>query len=174
MSFPTIPDIHPDIDLDRCEAVDLLLASIAKEELSLSRLMDAEEQKIRCVLRRCETGGNLSDLTAVNKSVESMMKTLIKLQMLLQFKLENVRDFLPGCSTTTTCSTTTSTTTTCSCCLLMGSGRGSVENRADPLRGQPVTLHVFLPRPESADRSVRYSVGGEDGLRFYAAEKMGR
>ena len=30
------------------------------------------------------------------------MKTLIKLQMLLQFKLENVRELAPCCTTTST------------------------------------------------------------------------
>ena len=109
MSFPTIPDIAPVIDMDSCDAVNLLLSSIAMEEMSLSKLMDAEHDKIQYVLDRCQHGGcTLHDVTEVNKSAEDMIKTIIKLQMLLQFKLEDVLTI----STTTTSTTSTTTTTT--------------------------------------------------------------
>ena len=61
MSFPTIPDITPDIDIDFCDAVNLLLSSIALEEISLSRLMDAGGQHpvdtVPLQMRRLRTGG---------------------------------------------------------------------------------------------------------------------
>ena len=107
------------------------------------------------------------------------MKPLIKLQMLLQFKLENVRELAPCCTTTSTTTTTTTTsttstsTTTTKCrrgCCLMGTGRGCVENCRDPFRGRGVCLHVFLPWEDSRDRNVRYTVGSErDGLYFCAS-----
>ena len=177
MSYPTIPDMEPVIGIDLCGAVDLLLASIAMEEISLSRLMDAESDKLRFALERCP-GAGLGDIAAVNKSAEDMMKTLIKLQMLLQFKLENVRELVPCCTTTsTTTTTTTSTTSTASTttrcrggCCLMGTGRGCVENCQDPFRGRGVCLHVFLPWEDSRDRTVRYTVGDEEeGLYLCAA-----
>ncbi|MDQ2087944.1 hypothetical protein RBH29_16060 [Herbivorax sp. ANBcel31] len=36
MSFPIIPDVIPEIDVDREDAINLLLASIAFEELGFS------------------------------------------------------------------------------------------------------------------------------------------
>ena len=50
MSFPNIPDVDPAIDIDSCHAINLLLASIAMEEISLSKLMDAERDKIQYAL----------------------------------------------------------------------------------------------------------------------------
>ena len=40
MSFPNIPDIDPYINITFEDAVNLLLTSIAMEEMSLSRLME--------------------------------------------------------------------------------------------------------------------------------------
>ena len=182
MSFPTIPDIKPVIDIDSCDAVNLLLSSIAMEEMSLSKLMDAEHDKIRHVMDRCERGGcTLHDVTEVNKSAEDMMKTLIKLQMLLQFKLENVRELMPPCTTTTT-TTSTSTTTSTTCtrstttkpcrrgCCLMGTARGCMENSRVPFYGQPLSLHAFIPSENSKDRAIRYTAGDErSGLCLYAS-----
>ena len=181
MSFPNIPDIEPVIDIDLSDAVNLLLSSIAMEEMSLSRLMDAEHDKIHDALECCKRGGcTLHDVTAVNKSAEDMMKTLIKLQMLLQFKLENIRELVPCTTTSTTTSSTTTTSTTCtrstttkpcrSGCCLMGTARGCVEDRRDPFYSQPFSLHVFLPDERSRERSLRYAVGDEhQGLSFYAS-----
>ncbi len=43
MSFPTIPNINPSITLTRENAIDLLLASIAFEELGLAHVFFATE-----------------------------------------------------------------------------------------------------------------------------------
>lgn len=178
MSFPTIPDVDPCIDIDLCDAVNLLLTSIAMEEISLSKLMDAEHDKIQYVLERCESGGcPLEDVVAVNKSADDMLKTMIKLQMLLQFKLENVHELMP-CTTTTTTTTTTSTTctrsTTTKCCrgyCLMGTGKGCIENPCDPFCGFGASLHAFIPCGDRRNRAIRYTVGDEcEGLYFYASE----
>jgi len=115
MSFPNIPDINPYINLKLEDSINLLLISIALEEISLSKLMDAETDKILFVLDECsQKDSALQDAIAVNKSVDNTLKNMIKLQMLLQFKLENVTELLPTTTTTstTTTSTTTSTTTT--------------------------------------------------------------
>lgn len=94
--MPNIPDITPDIDLSLEEAVNLLLTSIAMEEISLSKLMDAESEKINYVAKRQDCGRcNTDDLLSVNDSVNATMINMIKLQMLLQFKLEKVEKLLP-------------------------------------------------------------------------------
>ncbi len=119
MSFPNIPNVTPLIEIDLCDAINLLLSSIAMEEISLSKLMDAEREKIEFVLSKCMSGNrSLDDVLKVNKSAEDMLKTMIKLQMLLQFKLDSVHELGP-CTTSTTTTTTASTTctrTTTKCC----------------------------------------------------------
>lgn len=113
MSFPNIPNITPSINLTLEDAINLLLDSIALEEISLSKLMDAETSKILCVLKDCEHKDSvLQDAIKINGSVDTTIKNMIKLQMLLQFKLEKVKELLPSSTTTTTTTTSTSTTTT--------------------------------------------------------------
>jgi hypothetical protein len=50
MSLPNIPNITPIIDIDREEAITMLLASIAMEEMGLSHFINAEGEKIQYVL----------------------------------------------------------------------------------------------------------------------------
>jgi len=110
MSFPGIPDINPEINITREDAINLLLISIALEEISLADLIDAETKKVNCVVDNCHCHST-QEIKDINHSVSETLKVIIKLQMLLQFKLENVME-ITSCSTTTTCTSTTSTTTT--------------------------------------------------------------
>lgn len=110
MSFPGIPDINPEINITREDAINLLLISIALEEISLADLIDAETQKVKCVVDKCHCRST-QEIKDINHSVNDTLKDIIKLQMLLQFKLENVME-ITSCSTTTTCTSTTTTTTT--------------------------------------------------------------
>lgn len=113
MSFPNIPDIIPKIDIDFEDAINLLLVSIALEEISISELLDAETKKLLTVLKQCEHNNfSVEDVKDINKSINQTLINIIKFQMLLQFKLENVIEIIPTTTTTTTSTTTTSTTTT--------------------------------------------------------------
>lgn len=112
MSFPTIPDITPDINIKREDAINLLLISIALEEMSMADLIDAEVKKICSVVKNDENKYNANDLKEINRSVDQTLKDIIKLQMLLQFKLENVQEIPCSCTTTSSTSSTTTTTTT--------------------------------------------------------------
>ncbi|MDN3017351.1 hypothetical protein PH210_14220 [Paenibacillus sp. BSR1-1] len=106
MSFPNIPeDINPIEGLDSEQVALLLLASIAFEELGLAHLINAEAEKLQGVIGTLvDDDGDLinSDIKAesleelldANKSVERMLQTIVKKEMLLQFKFENVLDFL--------------------------------------------------------------------------------
>ncbi|MEF3312919.1 MULTISPECIES: hypothetical protein [Paenibacillus] len=86
--MPNIPDIQPGIHIKRHDAINLLISSIALEEISLSHLINVESEKIHRVLKVDEH--TIDDLIEINDSVERMMRNIIKNQMLLQFKLEDV------------------------------------------------------------------------------------
>ncbi|WP_096549647.1 hypothetical protein [Ureibacillus thermosphaericus] len=88
MSLPTIPDITPEITLDRCKTINLLLSSIAMEEIGLSHILNAEAEKLQMFIKKspCDFHGYLK----INESVNQTLRTVVKSQILLQFKLEDV------------------------------------------------------------------------------------
>ncbi|MGE5474200.1 MAG: hypothetical protein ACM3UU_08285 [Ignavibacteriales bacterium] len=118
MSFPNIPDIEPDIDLTRDQVINLLLASIAFEELGLAHIINAEAEKIQFVLGTLDNQPppppcTMNKLLEINRSVEHTLRSVIKNQMLLQFKLEDVLNIIceASSSSTTSCTTTHTTCT---------------------------------------------------------------
>lgn len=191
MSFPNIPDINPEINITFEDSINLLLTSIAMEEVSLSKLMDAETNKISCVLDdckhdRCEHGSVLHDAIKINKSVDDTIKDMIKLQMLLQFKLDNIKDILPTTSSTTTSTSSTTTTThtstcttsTCSTttkeecfCGLTGNGTGCVPNCCDEFFKGIAELYSFVYSSDAKCRTIRYSVKDScSSLQLFASD----
>jgi hypothetical protein len=100
MGMPNIPNVEANIDIDREDVINLLLASIAFEELGLAHLVNAEAEKIQFVLGTLEgqdlQDPSIDDLLEINRSVEQTLRSVIKNQMLLQFKLEDVLDIPNG------------------------------------------------------------------------------
>ncbi|WP_353957716.1 hypothetical protein, partial [Peribacillus sp. NJ11] len=101
MSFPNIPNITPTISITTAQTVPLLLSSIALEELALAHIINAEAEKLQFVLGTLPTGTTLSpavvslpNLLAVDASVQRTLRDVIKKEMLLEFKFENVLDLL--------------------------------------------------------------------------------
>lgn len=96
MSFPTIPLIAPTISLDRNQVINLLLASIALEELSMAHIINAEAEKLQAVLGLIPglsiTATSISGLLSVNREVRRTLQTVLKKEMLLEFKLEDILD----------------------------------------------------------------------------------
>lgn len=94
MSFPTIPQITPSISINRNQVCNLLLASVAFEELGLAHIINAEAEKVQAVLGTLPgvtiPGVNVNGLLLINQEVRRTLQTVIKTQMLLQFKLENI------------------------------------------------------------------------------------
>ncbi|NLY80483.1 MAG: hypothetical protein GX072_11525 [Lysinibacillus sp.] len=88
MSLPSVPDITPDITLNRCDAINLLLSSIAMEEIGLSHILNAEGEKLQTFLKMYPR--NLHGYIKLNDSVNTTLRTVVKSQILLQFKLEDV------------------------------------------------------------------------------------
>ncbi|MDP4084387.1 MAG: hypothetical protein Q8934_07180 [Bacillota bacterium] len=97
MSFPTIPNVTPTISINREEVINLLLASIAFEELGLAHIINAEAEKIQFVLgtlNGVHLTPSINDLITIDNTVNKTLKTVIKKEMLLQFKLEEIIDNL--------------------------------------------------------------------------------
>ena len=117
MSFPNIPDVNASINISDAEAVNLLLASIAFEELGLAHIINAEAEKLQYVLGTIENQvtfvtPTIDNLLDINESLDKTLRNVIKKEMLLQFKLEDSITISTTASTTTTSTTTTTTTTT--------------------------------------------------------------
>ncbi len=100
MSIPNVPDINPEINLPRHQVISLLLASIAFEELGLAHLINAEAEKIQsvlgtlgndpCAAKQAVKNPTIDDLERIDRVVRKVLQDIIKKEMLLQFKLENV------------------------------------------------------------------------------------
>ena len=71
--------------IDKEQAVADIIESIALEETGLAHIINAEGEKIQ---RALEIADSTDDLINVNKSVKDTIVNIIKMQMLLQFKLE--------------------------------------------------------------------------------------
>jgi hypothetical protein len=111
----SVPKNLPE-DLTIEKAIELLLAAIAYEQFALGNIIDAEANKINHAVSLSEKGlATLEEVRAINDSAFNVFKAVLKKEMLLEFELEDLVDFIPKpstSSTTTTTSTSTTTTTT--------------------------------------------------------------
>lgn len=100
MSMPNIPDICPEIDLCKEDVVNLLLASVALEEIGLAHIINAEGEKLQYVLNNdkgCKgdcKGTRIDEILEVNKSIQTTLRDVIKKEMLLEFKFENILELI--------------------------------------------------------------------------------
>ncbi|SDB82875.1 hypothetical protein [Shouchella lonarensis] len=94
MSQANMPNFTPTITIDRDDVVNLLLASIAMEEMGLAHIINAEGEKIQYVLGTLPgiTGppATVAQIIEINESVESMLDAIFKKEMVLESKLKNV------------------------------------------------------------------------------------
>ena len=68
----------------RCQAVTDIVSSVALEQTALSHILNAEGEKIQKIVALAKTA---EELLAVNQSVESMVKSITNLEIVLQGKL---------------------------------------------------------------------------------------
>ena len=83
------------------EALTMIIASIAMEELALSHILNAEGEKLQYILGTLsgepKTCVGTQEILAVNKSVKELMDTVMQSQMLLKGKLEKALE-AGGCA----------------------------------------------------------------------------
>ena len=99
MSQANIPNITPDITIKRSDVINLLLASIALEELGLAHIINAEAEKIQYVLGTLpglSPAATLAEILAVNDSVQDVLDLVIKKELLLESKLKQVIRTIPS------------------------------------------------------------------------------
>ncbi|MDQ0416621.1 hypothetical protein J2Z48_000788 [Croceifilum oryzae] len=95
MSQANIPNISPNITITREDAINLLLSSIALEELGLSHIINAEGEKLQYVLGTLPgvtpiLQPTISDLLLINSSVRETIREVRKKEWILNEKLETV------------------------------------------------------------------------------------
>ncbi|PFB39908.1 hypothetical protein CN404_30630, partial [Bacillus thuringiensis] len=98
MSQSNIPNITPNITLTRDDALNLLLSSIAFEELGLAHIINAEGEKIQFALGTLPgvtgPGASLQDVLRVNSSVQDTLEMAMKKELLLDSKLSKVSSLI--------------------------------------------------------------------------------
>lgn len=81
--------------INHMQALNNLLESIALEEAALANFINAEAEKIQKIAKRMECANDsvsTEEAIRFQKSVTASMQIAIKMQMLLQFKLEKILD----------------------------------------------------------------------------------
>ena len=76
-----------------CQAITDLLESIALQEAGIAHIINAEGEKIQAAL--LIPGVTVADLIAINESVAATLTKVIKLEMVLEFKLEEISNLTP-------------------------------------------------------------------------------
>ncbi|MGM9926133.1 MAG: hypothetical protein ACI35R_17950 [Bacillus sp. (in: firmicutes)] len=84
----SLPNISSCDSVNRTEAINLLLASVALEEIGLSNILNAEGEKLQHFLKSMPK--DLYEYLKINDSVNQTLRTIIKSQIMLQLKLEDI------------------------------------------------------------------------------------
>ncbi|SDI89389.1 hypothetical protein SAMN05192538_0548 [Bacillus velezensis] len=94
VSQPNLPNITPVVTLSRDDTINLLLSSIAMEELEMAHILNAEGKKIQYALGTIPglTGppSSLADILNLNESVRDTLDSLMKQELLLGSKLDSI------------------------------------------------------------------------------------
>ncbi len=179
MSFPMTFELSPEAEFSFNEIVALLKASAAAQEESLSRLTDVERKKVTYILKRCEEDVNNNSMTkAAEQSVDEVLRTIGKLQVILQFRTERTEPLnelptlpapeppnFPEISKPSEPSTPLADRFG-----LTGFAKGNITNPQDEFFNQTAALRAYIPCGNVGNRTIRYTVDGADsGIHFYAA-----
>lgn len=101
MSMPNVPDIKPEICIDVCDSLTMIISSIAEQEQALARLIDTETRKINCIINKNRCNPHSNDIFHANESVNNTLKNITQLEILLENKLQTAKSMLEYCKTKT-------------------------------------------------------------------------
>lgn len=161
MSMPTIPNITPIINITREKAINMLMASIAMEEMGLSNIINAESEKIKYVLNQhhCNSA-TIQEVKDINQSVEKVMRSIMKIQFLLQDKLENIINIIPK--------EKPHYNPTCNDCIknkctpilsIIGNACGYIDNNCDPSNYGVFNIESNIKQiKNSSNLSLKYTI----------------
>lgn len=94
MSQPSLPNVSPPIT--REDALNMILLSIAMEELGLSHIINSEGEKLQFILGTLPglSGGtpSIEEVLTVNDSINKLLDSIAQNQLLLSSKMEIVLD----------------------------------------------------------------------------------
>ncbi|MFB5762024.1 hypothetical protein [Paenibacillus medicaginis] len=93
MSLPNVPNITPTITVSTNEAINLLLTSIAMEEISISHIINSEAERIQLVLgtlHESSTPASIEEILEVNRDVRQTLADVVRSELLLHIKLVTV------------------------------------------------------------------------------------
>ena len=97
MSLPSFPNIDPPIQ--REDAVNQILSSIAMEELGLSHILNAEGEKLQYILGTLPglsgPAATVEDVLSANESVRNLLKTAVQNQLFLKSKMQGALEASP-------------------------------------------------------------------------------
>ena len=97
MSLPSFPNIDPPIQ--REDAVNQILSSIAMEELGLSHILNAEGEKLQYILGTLPglsgPAATVEDVLSANESVRNLLKTAVQNQIFLKSKMQGALEASP-------------------------------------------------------------------------------
>jgi len=114
MSLPNIPVIPPIPAIPPSAAISLILVSIALEEIGLSHIINAEGEKIQAVVGAFECGkSDICDVLAVDKSVSTVLRNVLKKEILLELKMVEALEALPLCHPVPPCPSNAPCPSTC-------------------------------------------------------------
>jgi hypothetical protein len=97
MSLPSFPNIDPPIQ--REDAVNQILSSIAMEELGLSHILNAEGEKLQYILGTLPglsgPAAAVEDVLSANESVRNLLKAAVQNQLFLKAKMQGALEASP-------------------------------------------------------------------------------
>ncbi len=98
MSLPSFPNVDPPIQ--REDAVNQILSSIAMEELGISHILNAEGEKLQYILGTLPglsgPAATVKDVLNANGSVKDLLETATQNQLLLKSKMQCALDTTPA------------------------------------------------------------------------------
>ena len=97
MSLPSFPNVDPPIQ--REDAVNQILSSIAMEELGLSHILNAEGEKMQYILGTLPglsgPAATVEDVLNANESVRGLLETAVQNQIFLKGKMQGALNASP-------------------------------------------------------------------------------